>query len=233
MLAVILTGIVLGSVGTSYVILFAASAVICTCLVELRGLFLTVVLFPFYWFFGVTAAGMIANASDTGGGRTLLLTSAYPAVENFLWLAVTFAVCLAIGVLRWRVDVAALENQRRRERARRRHLNESEATNQQLNSRLRNSAGPDRPVRSHRRDNSGRADRPGRLEDEQPRRRTDFRSYPGYPGYPGSTDGANGESDNSTDGTPSSDSRTRTAAELREASRRRRSRSQDRPLDMD
>lgn len=254
MLAVILTGIVLGGIGTSYVILFAASAVVCTSVVELRGLFLTVVLYPFYWFFGVTAAGVISGSSDVGGGRTLLLTSAYPAIENFLWLAVTFAVCLVIGIARWRVDVAALEAQRRRDRARRRRLHESEASNQKLNARMRGGDGADahtesadhsdrtgRPARPQRRGSaSGAAHRaeasrtprsansprsPRRAHGRPETRGSDLQNYPRYP-----TTGR-GQNERKTPG--SGESRTRTAAELREASRRRRSRSQDRPLDME
>ena len=62
MLAVILTGVVLGGIGTSYALLFLISAVVCTALVELRGLFLTVVLLPFFWFFGVawSATGTVS-----------------------------------------------------------------------------------------------------------------------------------------------------------------------------
>lgn len=205
MAAVFLTGVVLGGVGTPYLVLFLLTAVICTSLVELRGLFLTVVLLPVYWFVGVTAAGLISDSSGAWGNsrKTALITAAYPAIENFLWLLVAFLLCVVIAVVRQRIDAAALESQRRRERARRRKMSESEQNNQRLNSRVRSTGRePGRPVgREDEYDSSPVAPTPRGATPPGPR--PEVRSEP----------------------------RTRTAAELREASRRRRSRSQDTPLD--
>ncbi|MGO1950059.1 MAG: DUF6542 domain-containing protein [Mycobacteriaceae bacterium] len=207
MVAVFLTGVVLGEAGTSYAVLFAVAAVICTALVELRGLFLTVVLLPFYWFFGVTGVGVIADSDGMSGTdrRTALIRAAYPAIEAFLWLAATFVICLVIAVVRYRIDVAVLERQRRRERAQRQRMTEAETENQRLNSRVRGAGGSGAAAAS-------RTARPGQTEPAA-------------------------EPDSPSDRPRSEPPRTRTAAELREASeRRRRSRGQgdpDSPLDLD
>jgi hypothetical protein len=211
MVAVILTGIVLGEVGTVYLVLFAVSAIVCTALVELRGLFLTVVLLPFYWFFGVTGVGMVSNwdslSSSPNGRKAALIGYVFPAVTEFLWLAVTFVICLVLAVIRYRIDVAAQARQARRLRAQRKKMSKAEAENQRLNSRVRDNAARDTASRdSSPRDTASRSStsRGSAPEDQGPRYRT------------------------------------RTSAELREASeRRRRSTAQsqlqdrDRPLDLD
>lgn len=224
MVAVVLTGIVLGGVGTSYVVLFAVSAIVCTALVELRGLFLTVVLLPVYWFFGITGAGLIDASSGTAGSglRTALITAAYPAIEKFLWLAATFVICAIIGVVRQRIDAAVLQSQHRRERSRRRQMSDAEQSNQRLNARVRDYD------RTSDREQTSPAARP----DRGPQTTRQYRST-------GDATGAREEGrrpvarQEQPENSDSAETRTRTAAELREASRRRRSRSQDRPLDMD
>jgi hypothetical protein len=236
MVAVVLTGIVLGGVGTSYTVLFAISAIVCTALVELRGLFLTVVMLPVYWFFGVTTAGLLGGSSSAAGSnfKATLITVAYPAIEKFLWLAVTFVICLVLAVARQRIDATVIRNQRQRNHARRRQLNAAEQDNQRLNARVRDvERAPDaeRPHRAARVERDERPDRPMRTEraghTERPERSQPVtRAYrPAPEARPTATEPPE------TPEVP--ESRTRTAAELREASRRRRSRSQDRPLDMD
>jgi hypothetical protein len=239
MVAVVLTGIVLGSVGTSYTVLFAVSAIVCTALVELRGLFLTVVMLPVYWFFGVTVAGLMGGSSSATGSnfKATLITVAYPAIEKFLWLAVTFIVCLVIAVARQRIDAAVLRNQRQRDHARRRRLSDAEQHNQRLNARVRDvdrTPATERPRRTARVERADRADRPMRTERTEHTERPG-RSQPTTRAYRTTTEPPSSpEARPAAGDTPEApETRTRTAAELREASRRRRSRSQDRPLDMD
>ena len=258
MLAVVLTGIVLGGIGTSYTVLFAVSAIVCTALVELRGLFLTVVLLPVYWFFGVTAAGLVGGASATANSsfKATLITVAYPAIEKFLWLAATFVICVVIAVVRQRIDATVLQNQHRRELSRRRHLSDAEQNNQRLNARVRDidrTSDTERPVRTNRADRPIRTERPDRPERDQSTTRA-YRSSSAAPSSPAAEERRTEDTPRyrrarETDRRPAPEvrpsaaesagapenpeNRTRTAAELREASRRRRTRSQDRPLDMD
>lgn len=109
--AVAFTGVVLGEVSTVYLVLFFLSSIVCTALVELRGLFLTVVTVPFAWFGGITVIGYFADrASFSDGNRkTALLTAVFPAVENYLWLLVSFVVSLLVALVRQRLDAAARE----------------------------------------------------------------------------------------------------------------------------
>ncbi|OLT55071.1 hypothetical protein BJF89_01890 [Corynebacterium sp. CNJ-954] len=240
MAAVILTGIVLGGVGTAYIVLFAVSAVVCTALVELRGLFLTVVLLPVYWFFGITGAGLAGGTSAASNLKTTLITAAYPAIEKFLWLAATFVICVIIAVVRQRIDAAVLQSQHRRERSRRRQMSDAEQSNQRLNARVRDydrTSGEGQADRTDRPDRSTQATRPYRTtgdasdtRDTREERRTD--DYPRY-SAPRDENRRYSTRRDEPEKADSPETRTRTAAELREASRRRRSRSQDRPLDMD
>lgn len=241
MAAVILTGVVLSGVGTSYVVLFTVAAVVCTALVELRGLFLTVVLLPVYWFFGITGVGLISAGSGTAGSsfKTTLITAAYPAIEKFLWLAVTFVICVVIAVARHRIDAAVLKAQHRRDRSRRRQMTDAEESNQRLNARYRDNDRPSGDRASYRPERPERTERTERTERSEPRaassRRYSERPRGDYPRYPSQRDEAShGTQDSPAPAEPEQpETRTRTAAELREASRRRRSRSQDRPLDME
>lgn len=247
MAAVILTGVVLSGVGTSYVVLFTVAAAVCTALVELRGLFLTVVLLPVYWFFGITGVGLISAGSGTAGSsfKTTLITAAYPAIEKFLWLAVAFVICVVIAVARHRIDAAVLKAQHRRDRSRRRQMTDAEESNQRLNARYRDKDRPSgdrasyRAERPERPERLERSERPERTDRSEPRaassRRYSERPRGDYPRYPSQRDEASRGTQDSPapNGQEQPETRTRTAAELREASRRRRSRSQDRPLDME
>ncbi|WP_145941619.1 DUF6542 domain-containing protein [Corynebacterium glyciniphilum] len=239
MAAVVLTGIVLGGVGTAYIVLFAVSAVVCTALVELRGLFLTVVLLPAYWFFGITGAGLAGDTPTSAGSslRTTLITAAYPAIEKFLWLAGTFVICVIIAVVRQRIDAAVLQSQHRRERSRRRQMSDAEQNNQRLNARVRDydrTSDRARNNRADRPDRNAQTTRPYRTSSDATDAREE-RPAGDYPRYSASFDENRPPATRreETEKSDSTETRTRTAAELREASRRRRSRSQDRPLDMD
>lgn len=212
MLAVILTGVVLGGIGTSYALLFLISAVVCTALVELRGLFLTVVLLPFFWFFGVTGIGLVSDwdGFTSGDRRVALIQAAWPSVEHFLWLGTAVVLCIIVAVARYQLDAAALSRQDRQRRAQRTKLARAEEANQRLNTRVRD-AGSDSGLNAGH--DSGRTS-------GQPVGRTTARHAERAPGHPPSQEAP---------------SRTRSAAELRRASERRNrsSPSQDRPLDLD
>lgn len=106
MVAVVITGLILtaegGTVPQSYFILFAIACVICTLLVEARGLFLTVVAQPLYFLIGALAIGWISAKDSTGSGfKTKILTSVYPTIENFLWLLIPFLLSVVLALLRW------------------------------------------------------------------------------------------------------------------------------------
>lgn len=107
MIAVTVTGVVLawekGSASLAFFILFALACVICTILVEFRGLFLTVVAQPIYYVVGTVFIGWITAGKATGGMKTKLLTSAYPTVEHFLWLAAAVVASIIIAIIRWRM----------------------------------------------------------------------------------------------------------------------------------
>lgn len=233
MVAVVFTGVVLGEAGTVFVALFFFSCVVCTALVELRGLFLTVVAVPFYWFAGTGLVGFFTNrAAFSGSGRkTAVITALYPAVENYLWLVATFFVSLVVAVVRQRLDAAARERARRLARDRRRRAAQADMDNRRVVSRVRDI---ERSAPGSREEPGGTGDgmrmpgvQPASKSVSSPRHLAS-EEVPGTPGvhsspdFPGATDGA----------------RIRTAEELRAASERRRSRSSapvdpDRPLDLD
>lgn len=202
MAAVIFTGIVLGQVGTVFLWMFLLACVVCAALVELRGLFLTVAMIPLYWFIGVGLVGFFADTKAfTGAGRrTAFLTVAFPAIEHYRWLVVSFIVSLVIAVVRVRLDTAARARAQRLEGQRRRRIAESDEDNRRVTSRVRElertggrRRADDRPTTTQAPTESRRVPRTV----NRPRRSTAERS---------------------------DEVRTRTAAELRAASERRRSR---------
>ncbi|EWC62796.1 hypothetical protein UO65_1918 [Actinokineospora spheciospongiae] len=79
---------------------FVLGCVAAVCLVRRRNLFGPMVQPPLV--FAVTAAGaLIALSPDEGSGRKqLLITVAFPLTSNFPTMAITTAVCVAIGVAR-------------------------------------------------------------------------------------------------------------------------------------
>lgn len=190
MAAVVFTGVVLGEVGSVILLLFLFSGIVCTALVELRGLFLTVVALPIYWFLGIGLIGYITDGNARSGGsrKTAMLTAAYPAVENYLWLVATFMLSLLIAITRQRLDAAARERAQRLAQQRRRAFAAADEDNRRVTSR----------VRSLERTGSKTAS-PGPRTVARPR-----------PTVPSNTEEVH----------------TRTAAELRAASERRRLRSE-------
>ena len=238
--AVVFTGIVLGEISAVYLVLFFLSSIVCTALVELRVLFLTVVTVPFAWFGGITVIGYFADrASFSDGSRkTALLTAVFPAVENYLWLLVTFLVSLLIALIRQRLDAAARERALRLARQRRRRTAAAEEDNRRVTSRVR--------------DIERSADRDREREDTAERARSAqrARTVTRPPRRPSTGDAASSsDAASAPAASPASVSspeqpeiRTRTAEELRAASERRRAReessrtarhrSDDAPLDL-
>ncbi|KAB1504014.1 hypothetical protein F7230_02600 [Corynebacterium sp. 320] len=132
MLAVIITGIVLGTdaqaVTKSFFVIFAVVAIVTTVLVEARGLFLTVASLPLYFVAGTVIVGWISTPKHPGSGRrTLIINAMYPAVSHFLWLIFPFLACVVIALVRWWLyreelarHLAYQEHMRRRRAARER-----------------------------------------------------------------------------------------------------------------
>ncbi|WP_010119339.1 DUF6542 domain-containing protein [Corynebacterium nuruki] len=232
MLAVFFTGLVLGDAGTPYAVLFAVACLVCTALVELRGMFLTVSLIPVYWFCGIGAVGMI-GADSSGSRKTQVITAAYPAVQHYMWLLATFVVCLVVALLRYRLDAAARERTRRAARARRRRLQEADSDNRRVATRARTVERPAGPRPS--------ATAPARSKTTSPTKSPTTAATPASPaaGPAAAPERPSVRSRHSLDeeeSTPSpatpptaGESRTRSAAELRAASERRRNRHSDQP----
>jgi len=214
--AVAFTGVVLGEVSTVYLVLFFLSSIVCTALVELRGLFLTVVTVPFAWFGGITVIGYFADrASFSDGNRkTALLTAVFPAVENYLWLLVSFVVSLLVALVRQRLDAAARERALRLARQRRRRSATADEDNRRVTSRVRDlERTADRDRYRDREDTAERAPSAQRA-----------RSVTRPPRHTRTGDSPATASSTSTSSAEQPEIRTRTAEELRAASERRRAR---------
>ncbi len=214
--AVAFTGVVLGEVSTVYLVLFFLSSIVCTALVELRGLFLTVVTVPFAWFGGITVIGYFADrASFSGGNRkTALLTAVFPAVENYLWLLVSFVVSLLVALVRQRLDAAARERALRLARQRRRRSATADEDNRRVTSRVRDlERTADRDRYRDREDTAERAPSAQRA-----------RTVTRPPRHTRTGDSPATASSTSTSSAEQPEIRTRTAEELRAASERRRAR---------
>ena len=157
MIAVLLTGLVLawgsGDLPDGYYILFAVSIVVCTLLVDPRGLFLTVASFPLWFFFSTILIGMIAGSSGSTGYsmKTRVATAVYPAVENFLWLGVPFLICLILAIVRWWLFRDRFERSQIHDRQQRQRNSIAERTNQRLSqqARLRSPAPSRQPYEEY------------------------------------------------------------------------------------
>lgn len=214
--AVAFTGVVLGEVSTVYLVLFFLSSIVCTALVELRGLFLTVVTVPFAWFGGITVIGYFADrASFSDGNRkTALLTAVFPAVENYLWLLVSFVVSLLVALVRQRLDAAARERALRLARQRRRRSATADEDNRRVTSRVRDlERTADRDRYRDREDTAERAPSAQRA-----------RTVTRPPRHTRTGDSPATASSTFTSSAEQPEIRTRTAEELRAASERRRAR---------
>lgn len=214
--AVAFTGVVLGEVSTVYLVLFFLSSIVCTALVELRGLFLTVVTVPFAWFGGITVIGYFADrvSFSDGNRKTALLTAVFPAVENYLWLLVSFVVSLLVALVRQRLDAAARERALRLARQRRRRSATADEDNRRVTSRVRDlERTADRDRYRDREDTAERAPSAQRA-----------RTVTRPPRHTRTGDSPATASSTSTSSAEQPEIRTRTAEELRAASERRRAR---------
>ncbi|WP_282940435.1 DUF6542 domain-containing protein [Corynebacterium auriscanis] len=143
MAAVILTGLVLAlsshAIPTSYFVLFAVATIACAFFVDPRGLFLTVAAIPVYYVVGTFIVGWFATSGSgaTPGRKARILTAAYPTVEHFLWLLVSFLIALAIAMFRWWFYREELARRAAREAFARRRRVASERTNRESYTRAR------------------------------------------------------------------------------------------------
>lgn len=141
MIAVTVTGVVLawekGSASLAFFILFALACVICTILVEFRGLFFTVVAQPIYYVVGTVFIGWITAGKATGGMKTKLLTSAYPTVEHFLWLAAAVVASIIIAIIRWRMFRSKSQRRYQQETSARTRRRTADTENRETYTRAR------------------------------------------------------------------------------------------------
>ncbi len=100
-----LISIYMEQIGWPFLVLFAAGSVLVTTLVNVKGLFLSVVCAPLFFAAGVVGAGYaMARVSTTTEGagisRTSLLVMIYPLAEFFPVLVAVTAGCAVIAFLR-------------------------------------------------------------------------------------------------------------------------------------
>ncbi|MDO5508994.1 MAG: hypothetical protein Q4F64_11750, partial [Corynebacterium casei] len=102
--AALATGLIISTITTSvgwpFLICFILGAVAASALVNVRGLFLTVGSIPLL--FGIAiffTSWLVSRASASEGSpafsTTILVTSAYPLLEVFPYLAFTLLACIA------------------------------------------------------------------------------------------------------------------------------------------
>lgn len=163
MIGVTITGLIFaidkGITPLVFFILFAIACVLCTLLVEPRGLFLTVVTQPIYYVIGTVLIGWIAagDSVSAGGTKTKVLTTAYPAIEHFPWLAVPFLISVIIAVIRWRRFNAKRSRALQAESLARRRRREADENNRLSYTSARS--------RSRSEEFSGRTSRAAELQD--------------------------------------------------------------------
>ena len=163
MIGVTITGLIFaidkGITPLVFFILFAIACVLCTLLVEPRGLFLTVVTQPIYYVIGTVLIGWIAagDSVSAGGTKTKVLTTAYPAIEHFPWLAVPFLISVIIAVIRWRRFNAKRNRALQAESFARRRRREADENNRLSYTSVRS--------RSRSEEFSGRISRAAELQD--------------------------------------------------------------------
>lgn len=163
MIGVTITGLIFaidkGITPLVFFILFAIACVLCTLLVEPRGLFLTVVTQTIYYVIGTVLIGWIAagDSVSAGGTKTKVLTTAYPAIEHFPWLAVPFLISVIIAVIRWRRFNAKRSRALQAESLARRRRREADENNRLSYTSARS--------RSRSEEFSGRTSRAAELQD--------------------------------------------------------------------
>lgn len=145
MVAVTITGLILaaesGTAPMAYFILFAVACVVCTILVEPRGLFLTVVAQPLYFLIGALAIGWLTAQKTAGNNtKTKIVTAVYPTIEHFLWLLLPFLISVFIAVVRWRRHRRLLDRRQQADVSARRKRRTSDDSNRAAYSRTRRRA---------------------------------------------------------------------------------------------
>ncbi|WP_259342826.1 DUF6542 domain-containing protein [Corynebacterium falsenii] len=145
MIAVTITGLVLGmsenTVPETFFVLFAIAAIVCTILVEARGLFITVASLPLYFLLGTLFVGWF-SAGSTGANskKTKLITSIYPTVDHFMWLLIPFFIAVGIGIFRWWNYREKLGREQAKEALARRRRADADRKNRESYSRVHNRA---------------------------------------------------------------------------------------------
>lgn len=108
--AILLTGalisILMGALGWVYLAFLVIGSLLVALVVEERGLFLTVASIPIFYAITVVLAGFFITKANLPEGassfsKTAIVTSAFPLVQNFLWLLIALVGAGFIGWLRW------------------------------------------------------------------------------------------------------------------------------------
>lgn len=138
MVAGLLTGLVISfsqqEISLFYLVIFLIATVTVTMLVEVRGLFLTVVAIPLLFAVMTVISAWTVTRSLAAEGTapfstTSILTAVYPLTQYFPWLLTVTVICLVIAVLRVSLVRRTAHNQQVRERRRsRRALNRDRRT---------------------------------------------------------------------------------------------------------
>lgn len=92
-------------VGLPFLLCFAVGAIATTTFVNIRGIFLTVVSQPTLFAIGIFATAWVINRSQASEGtpafsRATVLTTVFPLVQQFPWVAGVALLSLIIGLLR-------------------------------------------------------------------------------------------------------------------------------------
>ena len=144
--AALATGLIISTITTSvgwpFLICFILGAVAASALVNVRGLFLTVGSIPLLFGIAIFFTSWLvsrASASEASPAfsTTILVTSAYPLLEVFPYLAFTLLVCIAIAVFRVYRAKQTVTSINSKEQVSRRAMAESDRRNRETTSRAR------------------------------------------------------------------------------------------------
>lgn len=144
--AALATGLIIStitsSVGWPFLICFILGAVAASALVNIRGLFLTVGSIPLLFALAIFfTSWLVSRASASEGSpafsTTILVTSAYPLLEVFPYLALTLLACIAIAIFRLYRAKQTVTSINSKEQVSRRAMAESDRRNRETTSRAR------------------------------------------------------------------------------------------------
>ena len=145
-LAALVTGLIIStittSVGLPFLICFFLGALAATALVHVRGLFLTVASMPLLFAIAIFFTSWLVSRATASDGSpafstTILVTSAYPLLEVFPFLAVTLLICIAIAAFRLYHATHNATSINSKEQVTRRAMAESERRNRETTTRAR------------------------------------------------------------------------------------------------